>query len=133
MSDNCIFCKIVKGEIPCSKIYEDEIVFAFLDISPLNLGHTLIIPKEHYRWVWDIQDIGPFYESVQKVAKAIQKAMETEWIVSLVIGEAVPHAHVWLIPRLKNDGHGASIDLKNTKKISPEEMKKIAEKIKSFL
>lgn len=133
MPEDCIFCKIIKGEIPCSKIYEDERVFAFLDISPLNPGHTLVIPKEHYRWIWDIQNIGQFYESVQKIAKAIQKAMETEWIVSLVIGEAVPHAHVWLVPRLKDDGHGTSIDLKNKKQISPEEMKKIAEKIKSFL
>lgn len=133
MSDNCIFCKIIKGGIPCSKIYEDERAFAFLDINPLNPGHTLVIPKKHYRWVWDIQDIGPFYESVQKVAKAIQKAMETEWIVSIVIGEAVPHAHVCLIPRIKNDGHGELIDLKNKKQISPEKIKKIAEKIKSFL
>ncbi len=129
----CIFCKIIAGEIPSYKVYEDDDFFAFLDISPLNLGHTLIIPKKHYRWVWDVPNIGEYYQVVGKIAKAIKKAFNTDWVVSLVVGEAVPHAHVWLIPRFKNDGHGAAIDLKNIKKLSEGEMKEAVEKIKSNL
>lgn len=129
----CIFCKIVQGKIPCYKIYENKNFLAFLDIRPLNQGHTLVIPKKHYRWVWDVPEICEYYETVKKVANAIRKAMKTKWVISLVIGEAVPHAHVWLVPRFKKDGHPAGwLDINNVKKISPEEMKKIAEKIKKY-
>ena len=114
MSD-CVFCKIVKGEISSYKIYEDDSFFAFLDISPRNLGHTLVIPKKHYRWVWDVENIGNYYEVVKDIANAIKRACNTDYIVSTVFGEDVPHAHVWLIPRYKNDGHGDAIDLENVK------------------
>ncbi len=130
---DCIFCKIIAGEIPSYKVYEDDNFFAFLDISPLNPGHTLIIPKKHYRWVWDVPNIGEYYQVVGKTAKAIKKAFSTDWVISLVVGEAVPHAHVWLIPRFENDGHGAAINLKNVKRLSEEKMKEAAEKIKKFL
>ena len=102
---------------------------AFLDIRPLNPGHTLVIPKEHFRWVWDIENVGEYYETVKKVANAIKKVHKTEYVISLVFGEEVEHAHVWLIPRFEDDGHGGSIDLKNIKEIPTEEMLKIAEKI----
>lgn len=128
-SKACIFCKIIKKEIPCYKIYEDENFLGFLDINPLNPGHALIIPKEHYRWVWDVKNIGAYYEACQKVALAQKKAFNTDQIVSLVFGEEVPHAHIWLIPRLENDGHGSSIDTKNHKKYSEDEMKQFQEKI----
>jgi histidine triad (HIT) family protein len=128
--DDCIFCKIIKGEIPSYKVYEDENVFAFLDIRPLNPGHTLVIPKKHFRWVWDIDNIGEHYEAVKKIANAIKKAYGTDQVVSLIFGEEVEHAHTWLVPRFKNDGHGSTIDLKNVKKISEDEMKKITEKIR---
>ena len=62
--ENCIFCKIVSGEIPSYKVYEDNEFMAFLDVRPLNLGHTLVIPKKHYRWVWDVPNIGEYYEVV---------------------------------------------------------------------
>ena len=128
--EDCIFCKIAKGEIPSHKVYEDDNFFAFLDINPKNKGHTLIITKKHYRWVWDVPNIDEYYKVVGKIANAIRKAMKTEWVVSLVVGEAVPHAHVWLIPRFENDGHGDFIDFSKTLKIPEEEMKEIAEKIK---
>ncbi len=128
---DCIFCKIVAREIPCIKVYEDNNILAFLDIRPLNLGHTLVIPKKHHRWVWDIQNLGKFYEIVKKIANAIRKALKTEFLVSLVVGEEVHHAHVWLVPRFKNDGHGASIDLSNKKEISKKDMQEIAKKIKA--
>lgn len=126
---DCIFCKIIKGEIPCNKVFEDEKYFAFLDINPLNPGHTLVIPKDHYRWVWDHPDIGSYYEVVKKIANSIKKAMKTELVVSIVIGEAVPHAHVWLVPRFENDGHDGNLKFDNFKKIPAEEMKEIAETI----
>jgi histidine triad (HIT) family protein len=138
--ENCIFCKIAAGEIPSYKVYEDENFFAFLDIHPRNPGHTLVIPKKHYRWVWDlptgrqvVENIGGYYEVVGKIANAIRQAFNTDYVVSLVFGEDVPHAHVWLVPRLPNDGHGGAIDLENIKDISKDEMKEIAERIGSFL
>lgn len=131
--ENCIFCKIATGEISSYKVYEDENYLAFLDIRPLNPGHTLVIPKRHFRWVWDVEDISGYYEVVKKIAKAQKKAFGIDYVVSLVFGEEVPHAHVWLVPRMPNDGHGGAIKLDNIKEISSEEMTKIAEKIKADL
>jgi len=131
--EDCIFCKIVRGEIPCYKVYGDENFLAFLDIRPLNPGHTLVIPKKHFRWVWDIENVGEYYEVVKKIANALKKVYDTDKVFSLVFGEEVEHAHTWLIPRFDNDGHGSEINLKSVKEISAEEMKKIAEKIRQEL
>lgn len=96
---DCIFCKIVRKEIPSTNVYEDEDFLAFLDIRPLSPGHTLIIPKEHYRWVWDVPNVGAYFEVVKKIALAQQRAFGTiEEIHSKVVGEEVAHAHVWLFP-----------------------------------
>jgi len=129
-SQNCIFCKIIKGDIPSHKVYEDENYFAFLDIRPLNPGHTLVIPKKHYRWVWDVENIGEYYEITSKIANAIKKSFNIEQVVSLVFGEEVPHAHIWLVPRFRGDGHGNAIDLKNIKNLNQVEMQKTLRKIK---
>lgn len=131
--EDCIFCKIVKKEIPSNIVYEDNKFIALLDIRPLNPGHTLVIPKEHFRWVWDVPCVGQYFVIVSKIANTLKKSLNTDQIVSLVFGEEIYHAHVWLIPRFKDDGHGGAINLKNIKDISQEEMKKIGEKIKSFL
>ena len=125
--DNCIFCKIIKGEIPCNKVYEDKEFIAFLDIMPRNPGHTMIVPKKHYRWVWDI--VEDYSKPTNKVAAALKKAFNTDYVVSFVMGDEVPHAHIHLVPRFPNDGHGGLIDLKNIKTISADEMVKIAEKM----
>lgn len=130
---DCIFCKIIAGEIPSHKVYEDDNYLAFLDIRPLNPGHTLVIPKRHHAWVWDVADIAGYYSIVGKIANAIRKAFDTPQVVSLVFGEEVPHAHVWLVPRFPGDGHGGAIDLRNVKKLSDDEMKKAGEKIKNHL
>jgi histidine triad (HIT) family protein len=127
--DNCVFCEIVKGNVPCYRVYEDKDFLAFLSIQPLNLGHTLVIPKQHHRWVWDVPSIGEYYSVVQRIAKATMIALNTEFIASAVIGEEVPHAHVWLVPRFENDGHGGAIIFSNVKEYSEEEMKNTAEKI----
>jgi len=130
---DCLFCKIVAGEIPSNKVYEDNDYFAFLDIKPLNPGHALVIPKKHYRWVWDDKTIGKYMEACQKVANAQRKAFNIEQIVSLIFGEEVEHAHIWLVPMLPDDGHGGAIDLSNHKKISGKEMLELAEKIRGEL
>jgi histidine triad (HIT) family protein len=131
--ENCVFCKIAKKEIPCFEVYEDERFFAFLDINPRNPGHTLVIPKEHFRWVWDVPYLGEYFEVVGKIANAIKKATKTDFVVSFIIGEEVPHAHIHLVPRFLGDGHGALIELSLVRKIEKEEMAEIAQKIKNSL
>ena len=130
---NCIFCKIVRGEILSTKVYEDENFLAFLDIHPRNPGHTQVIPKKHYRWVWDMPEVGLYMEICKKIANAQRRAFETEWVVSTIFGEEVPHAHIWLIPRVPNDGHGGSLVVSNVKTQSKEEMDTAAEKIRKAL
>jgi histidine triad (HIT) family protein len=104
MMENCIFCKIVSGEIPAHKVYEDEKFLAFLDIHPHTPGHTQVIPKEHVRWVWDVGNVGDYFEVVRKIAKAQQKAFDTEWILSKIVGDEVEHAHIWIFPSDKVGG-----------------------------
>lgn len=96
--ENCIFCKIANKEIPAHIVYEDDDFMAFLDINPQSPGHCQVIPKKHYRWVWDVESIGKYFEAVQKVAKAQQKAFSTEWILSKIVGDEVGHAHIWIYP-----------------------------------
>ncbi|MEX2013409.1 MAG: HIT domain-containing protein [Parcubacteria group bacterium] len=94
----CIFCKIVKREIPSYKVYEDENFLAFLDINPQSPGHAQIVTKKHYRWVWDVPNVGAYFEVVRKIAKAQQKAFGTDFILSKIIGDEVEHAHIWVYP-----------------------------------
>lgn len=96
--EDCIFCKIVRGEISSHKVYEDKSFLAFLDIRPLAPGHTLVIPKAHYRWVWDMPNVGEYFLVVQKIAKALQRTFGTDAIHSKIVGEEIPHAHTWLYP-----------------------------------
>lgn len=104
MEDNdCIFCKIVKGSIPSYKIYEDENYLAFLDISQFTRGHTLVIPKKHYRFVWDIEDINGYYLIVKKIANHYKNQLGFKYIDSLVFGRMVPHAHTHLLPHNGDD------------------------------
>lgn len=115
--DDCIFCKIVAGTLPSHKVYEDEKFLAFLDIRPLSPGHTLIIPKKHYRWVWDVENIGEYFTVVQKIAKALQQVSGTNEVHMRVVGEEVFHAHVWVYPSVdkalgdKNDFDRNAADL----------------------
>jgi histidine triad (HIT) family protein len=94
--EHCIFCKIVAGEIPCHTIYEDAEFLAFLDIRPLSAGHTLIIPKKHHRWVWDVANVGAYFEVARSVALAQKKAFSTDEVFSKIYGEEVHHAHIWV-------------------------------------
>lgn len=127
--NNCIFCKIANKEISCDKVSEDKDFLAFLDIKPLNPGHVLVIPKKHYRWIWDVENFGDYFKIVRKVERGIEKALKPLRVLILVFGDEVEHAHVHLVPRFKDDGHKGSITLGNIKEIPKEEMKKIAERI----
>ena len=95
-----IFSRIVKGEIPCYKIAEDEHFFAFLDINPVMKGHTLVIPKREDDYIFNLDDeeIAAMMVFAKKVAKAIEKAVPCKRIAVAVIGLEVPHAHIHLIP-----------------------------------
>lgn len=107
LMENCIFCKIVIGDVPSHKVYEDEQFLAFLDIHPQTPGHTQVIPKEHHRWVWDVPNTGKYFEVVQKIALAQRKAFGTDWILSRIVGDEIAHAHVWVFPsnEAKGDKH----------------------------
>lgn len=130
MVTDCIFCNIIKGKTKAYKVFENKNFLAFLDIRPLNPGHTVVIPKKHFRWVWDVPNIGEYFEVCRKISKTLGKIFKTDWIISVVLGEAVPHAHVHLVPRFKNDGHGLAINFEDTKAIYASELVKMAEKIR---
>lgn len=99
MSDS-IFTKIIKGETPCHKIYEDDKTFAFLDIHPVRPGHVLVVPKKQIEFVWDLDDES--YQAVmmtaKKVAQRLKAVLGVPYVGQQVIGVDVPHAHVHVIP-----------------------------------
>lgn len=95
-----IFSKIINGEIPCYKIAEDDNHFAFLDIRPLAVGHTLVVPKKEIDYIYDMEDtdFANLHVFAKKVAQAIKDSVECIRVGTLVIGTEVPHAHIHLIP-----------------------------------
>ncbi len=124
-----IFTKIIKGEIPCYKIAEDENYFAFLDINPVQKGHTLVVPKieDDYIFNLDDQTIAGLMVFAKKVAKAIEKAVPCSRISVAVVGMEVPHTHVHLIPISKE----SDLNFADKKQLAPEEMEKIAAEIRA--
>jgi histidine triad (HIT) family protein len=110
---DCIFCKIVRGEIPSFKVHEDEHTLAFLDINPVHPGHTLVIPKKHAGNIFEItsEQWAHVQETVRKLASAIETGLNADGVnVNMnnreIAGQTVHHAHVHLIPRFKGDGLG---------------------------
>ncbi len=98
--EDSIFTKIIKGEIPCHKIYEDELTFAFLDIHPKTPGHTLVVSKKQVEFVWDLEDedYQAVMASVKKVALRIREVMGKTYVGEQIVGDEVPHAHVHVFP-----------------------------------
>jgi histidine triad (HIT) family protein len=123
-----IFTKIIKGEIPCYKIAENDKYFAFLDINPLKIGHTLVVPKIETDYIFDLgdEDLSGLMLFSKKVAIAIEKAIPCGRIGVAVIGLEVPHVHIHLVPMdTKED-----LNFRNPKmKLSQEEFTRIAKKI----
>jgi histidine triad (HIT) family protein len=96
--DNCLFCKIVKGEVPAYKVHEDEDFIAFLDIFPHVKGHTLVIPKQHYQWTYDVPNFGEYWEVARSVGRKVMSAVGANWMNFATMGE-IPHAHIHILPR----------------------------------
>lgn len=127
---DCIFCKIIRGEIPCAKVYETHTVLAFLDIAPVNKGHALVIPKAHHEDIWHVpgwlaQDL---HRAVQIVGQALKDGLGARGVNvgmnnGTAAGQLVFHAHWHLIPRFEGDG----LTLWPQKSYdSPEEMSRTA-------
>ncbi len=131
---NCIFCKIVKRELPSNIVYEDEKFIAFLDINPVNEGHTLVIPKKHKKNLLEEDEkiLEEYLKIVKKLSLAVKKATNAGGIniinnVESTAGQVIFHTHIHIIPRFENDG----IKLWPGKPYkNEEERKKIEEKIK---
>lgn len=125
--ENCIFCKIIKGEIPCAKVHEDDSFLAFLDIQPIADGHLLIIPKKHTVWMQEADDetISGIFQLAKKLMNSIKKGLKCDYVQISVGGTDVPHFHVHLIPRYHHDGFISW----PTKKYQEGEMEKVAKKI----
>lgn len=98
--EDSIFTKIINGDIPSHKIYEDEDTFAFLDISPIATGHTLVVPKKQAEYLWDLDDdtYRKVMATAKKIASHMKQKLQVEYVGMQVIGVDVPHAHVHLIP-----------------------------------
>lgn len=120
-----VFSKIVAGEIPAYKIYEDDKTLAFLDIAPETPGHTLVIPKVEVDKVYELsdEDYTALWDTVRKVAKHMEEVLGARTLMK-VIGTDVPHAHVHLLPHDPTWTHGRQV------KMSEDEMKAMCEKLK---
>ena len=128
--EESIFTKIVKGEIPAHKVYEDERVLAFLDIHPVSSGHTLVIPKRQVEFVWDLDDDD--YQAVMAVAKAVARRMRdvlgVKYVGVKVVGVDVPHAHVQLVPFNVSAEYSAPQDMESEP--DHEALAAVAEKLR---
>jgi histidine triad (HIT) family protein len=106
---NCAFCKIVRGIVPCHKVFEDDLALAFLDHRPLFAGHTLFITKSHIETLFDLPQplVGALFKNVQLLSRAVMQGMEAEGsfvATNNYVSQSVPHFHVHIVPRRKGDG-----------------------------
>lgn len=126
-----IFTKIIQGEIPCHKLYEDERSFSFLDIRPINPGHALVMPKEETDYLFDLGDemLQHLMVVAKKVGLAIDRAVSCERVGIIVAGLEVPHAHIHLVP-IRSVG---DIDFANAKPADDLELASMADRIRAQL
>ena len=135
--EDCIFCKISKGEIPAAKVYEDDHVISFLDISPANKGHCLVVPKKHYETLLDMPDkeLEHAIKAVKKVAKALSLSIGNGSYNIIMnngpeSGQVVWHAHIHIITRFKGD----RLRIKwSHQKYNDKEIQEFQDKIKKFV
>jgi histidine triad (HIT) family protein len=127
-----LFTRIIQGEIPAHKILENDKYLAFLDIRPVNPGHTLVIPKQEVDYIFDVEDelLKGLIVFSKKVAKAIEKAVPCKRVGVMVAGLEVPHAHVHLIPIIESL---TELNFSRAKAMSQEELARIAQKIRENL
>lgn len=121
---NCLFCKIVEGISPCFKIFEDAKFLGFLDINPRTRGHSLLISKGHYQWVYQVPEFKQYWYNVLKITKAMQKVLQPKFITYVTHGLEIPHAHIHILPRQTETEF-----MPAAKNISRSEMVEIAAKI----
>jgi len=144
MSRSCNFCRIVSGENPASMVYEDERVLAFMDLHPANIGHLLVVPREHWETIYDIPEkvLGDLFAVVKRVSVAVKKAVGAEGISVLqfnegAAGQSIRHFHVHVIPRFRGDAIskfvGAMLGSMGFEKAERPDLDEIANKIKENL
>lgn len=129
----CVFCKIVEGEIPAYKVYEDDDILAFLDISQVTVGHTLVIPKKHYENIFELDEEGAskLFKAVTKVAKQLKTSLQIENLNILnnngkLAYQSVFHYHIHLLPRYQNDKFSINFP---TNKLSETQFIELRDKI----
>lgn len=135
---DCIFCKIINGEIPAVKVLDDESVLAFMDINPSSKGHLLVVPKNHAENIFEIpeSDLATLIKAVKRCAGAAKDALKAEGVTILQLNgkasdQIVPHLHIHVIPRWENDG--LSVSTWEMKPGDMEEIQTIARKIKEHI
>ena len=135
--ENCLFCRIVSGDVPAVVVYEDKNTLAFLDHRPLFPGHTLLVPREHYETLTDLpaKQVGPLFENAQLLSRAIEAAMEAEGSFVAMnnrVSQSVPHLHIHVVPRRRKDGLKGFF-WPRTKYKTAEEMEVVQQKIAAAL
>ena len=137
--EDCIFCKIIKGEIPSFKVYEDDKTFAFADINPVSKGHTLIVPKQHARDLWEISDdfLAAVHLTSKKIVNAMKRTLRPDGVACLqlngsAVNQVVPHYHLHLIPRSSSEPE-LPMTTWELKKGDMDAIRRIAEEIASLL
>ena len=135
---DCIFCKIIAGEIPAIKVLDEDLVLAFMDINPSSRGHLLVVPKQHAENIFEISegDLAAVTSAVRRCAKAAKEALKAEGVTILQLNgrasdQIVPHLHVHIMPRWENDG--LSVSQWEMKPGNMEEIKDIARKVQEHL
>jgi histidine triad (HIT) family protein len=134
---DCLFCRIVSGELPATIVYEDDNSVAFLDHRPLFPGHTLLVPREHVETLGELPAklVGPYFEAAQLLSRAVESAMEAEGTFVAMnnrVSQSVPHLHVHIVPRRKKDGLKGFF-WPRTKYKADEEMEEVKNKITAAL
>ena len=137
VDDNCLFCRIVSGEIPATIVYVDKNALAFLDHRPLFHGHTLLVPREHVETLGDLSPslVEPLFSAAQSLARAVELAMKAEGTFVAMnnrVSQSVPHLHVHIVPRRRKDGLKGFF-WPRTKYKDDEEMKVVARQIAGAL
>lgn len=135
--ENCLFCRIVSGEVPAVVVFEDKDTLAFLDHRPLFPGHTLLVPREHYETLTDVpvKQVGPLFENAQLLSRAVETAMEAEGTFVAMnnrVSQSVPHLHIHIVPRRRKDGLKGFF-WPRTKYKTQEEMEVVQQKIAAVL
>jgi histidine triad (HIT) family protein len=127
---NCVFCKIIQGDLPCYKIYEDEVCLAFLDLCPINTGQTLIVPREHEDHLWDIDQkiYTHLFDIAKKLSQVLRKTYTSKRVGMMVEGFQMPHAHIIILPIYKG-----SDSQKKPTKANQDDLSQEAQKIISNL